>query len=213
MRGRAKGSLTLPANAADFVPRFASINLAGTPAYETILEPVARKVEEASGNRIQVALKPLGVYGKPADLFDMTERGDIEIAVTVQGYNPGRFPRSTVMELPLMYDTATSGTEAKWKLFKEELIDQDYTSVRATGRRALRQRGGLRTVGPDRIAAVGPSVMRRWSAAPPVVRNDRRGNRPAAPVVQASASASRGTDYAWPSNRSEMAARRRCGSA
>jgi TRAP-type C4-dicarboxylate transport system substrate-binding protein len=127
------GGLPLSAQAADFVLRFGSINLSGTPAFEQVLAPFAHKVEEASGNRIEVALKPMGGYGKPADLFNMTERGDIEIAATVQGYNPGRFPRSSVMELPMMFDTAKGGTEAMWKLYKEGLIDQDYASVKVLG--------------------------------------------------------------------------------
>ena len=40
----------------------------------------------------------------------MVEKGDIEIAATVQGYHPGRFPQSSVMELPLMYENSIAGT-------------------------------------------------------------------------------------------------------
>jgi TRAP-type transport system periplasmic protein len=128
-----RGALPGPANAADFVLRFAAINLAATPAYDQILEPFARNIEQASGGRIEVDLKPLGGYGKPSELFNMVERGDIEIASTVQGYNPGRFPLSSVMELPLMFDTAASGTQAMWKLYKEGLLDRDYASVKVLG--------------------------------------------------------------------------------
>ena len=127
------GTLTGPALAADYVLRFATINLAATPAYDQILEPFARSIEQASGGRIEVALKPLGGYGKAAELFDKVERGDIEIASTVQGYNPGRFPQSSVMELPLMFETAVSGTHAIWKLYKEGLLDRDYASVKVLG--------------------------------------------------------------------------------
>ena len=67
----------------------------------------------------------------------MVERGDIEIAATVQGYNPGRFPRSSVMELPLMFDSAVSGTKAIWALFNEGLIAPDYASVKVLGLYAL----------------------------------------------------------------------------
>lgn len=121
------------AHAADFTLRFASVNLAGTAAYERILMPFAKGVEQESDHRIEVALKPMGGYGKPAELFNMVERGDIEIAATVQGYNPGRFPRSSVMELPLMFDTAVGGTQALWKLFKDGQLDADYASVKVLG--------------------------------------------------------------------------------
>jgi TRAP-type C4-dicarboxylate transport system substrate-binding protein len=126
-------TLAGPARAADFVLRFAAINLAATPAYDLILQPFARSIEDASGGRIEVSLKPLGGYGKASEMFDKVERGDLEIAATVQGYNPGRFPQSSVMELPLMFDSAVSGTHAIWKLYKEGLLDRDYASVKVLG--------------------------------------------------------------------------------
>jgi TRAP-type C4-dicarboxylate transport system substrate-binding protein len=130
------GAAMLPAshaNAAEFVLRFASINLANTAAYQQILVPFAKAVEKDSAGRIEVALKPMGGYGKPADLFNMTERGDIDIAATVQGYNPGRFPRSSVMELPLMFGSAVAGTQALWKLFQDGDVAGDYASVKVLG--------------------------------------------------------------------------------
>jgi len=100
--------LATPARSAEIVLRFASINTEGTPAYDQVLLPFARAVEEESGGRIEVALKPMGGYGKPAELFGMVEKGTIEMAATVQGYNPGRFPQSSVMELPFMFDNSIS---------------------------------------------------------------------------------------------------------
>ena len=62
-----------PAWAADIVLRFASVNTEGTAPYEQALVPFVRAIEEESGGRIEVALKPVGGYGKPADLFNMVE--------------------------------------------------------------------------------------------------------------------------------------------
>lgn len=121
------------ARAAEFALRFASINLANTAAYQQILVPFAQAVEKDSAGQIEIDMKPMGGYGKPADLFDMAERGDIEIAATVQGYSGGRFPRSSVMELPLMFDSAVAGTQALWKLFQDGDIAADYTSVKVLG--------------------------------------------------------------------------------
>ena len=121
------------AQAADVTLRFATINLPDTPAFKAILEPFARAVEDGSDRRIAFDLKGLGGFGKTSELFNMAERGDIEIAATVQGYNPGRFPRSSVMELPLMFDDADSGTKAMWTMFQEGLIAPDYASVKVLG--------------------------------------------------------------------------------
>ena len=119
-----------PVRAADIVLRLGSVNTEGTAPYDQALVPFARAVEEDSGGRIEVALKPIGGYGKPADLFNMVERGDIELAATVQGYNPGRFPQSSVMELPFMFPNAVAGTEAMMSLYREGLLSDDYASVK-----------------------------------------------------------------------------------
>src|SRR5437879_3856902 len=118
-----------PASAAEVVLRFASTNAEGSVPYDQVLVPFARAVEEESGGRIEVALKPIGGYGKPADLFNMVERGDIEIAATVQGYNPGRFPQSSVIELPFLFPDAFAGTQALMSLYTESLL----TEVSASG--------------------------------------------------------------------------------
>lgn len=119
--------------AAEFVLKFGSVNTAGTAAYDDVLVPFVRAVEEESGGRIEVALKPLGGYGKPAELFNMAEKGDIDIAAAVQGYNPGRFPQSSVMELPLMFENSVAASQAMMTLYKEGLLDKDYASVKVLG--------------------------------------------------------------------------------
>ena len=122
-----------PASAAEVVLRFGSINTENTAPYDQVLVPFAKAVEEESGGRIEVALKPLGGYGKPAELFTMVEKGAIEKAASVQGYHPGRFPQSSVMELPFMFDNSIAGTSAMMSLYKEGLLDKDYASVKVLG--------------------------------------------------------------------------------
>ena len=55
------------------------------------------------------------------------------MAATVQGYHPGRFPQSSVMELPFMFENSISGTSAMMSLYKEGLLDKDYASVKVLG--------------------------------------------------------------------------------
>jgi TRAP-type C4-dicarboxylate transport system substrate-binding protein len=125
--------LSAPAFAADVVLRFGAINIENSQVYEQILLPFGKAVEEESGGRIEVALKPLGGYGKPAELFTMVEKGAIEIAATLQGYHPGRFPQSSVMELPFMFENSIAGTSAMMSLYQEGLLDKDYASVKVLG--------------------------------------------------------------------------------
>ena len=87
-------AVSTPAQTAEFTLRFGTINAEKTASYDDVLVPFSRAIEQESNGRIEVALKPVGGYGKPAELFNLVEKGDIEIASTVQGYSPGRFPRS-----------------------------------------------------------------------------------------------------------------------
>ena len=122
-----------PVSAAEVVLRFGSINTENTAPYDKVLVPFQKAVEEESEGRIEVALKPLGGYGKPAELFTMVEKGAIEMAASVQGYHPGRFPQSSVMELPFMFENSIAGTSAMMQLYKEGLLDKDYASVKVLG--------------------------------------------------------------------------------
>ena len=121
-----------PAGAAEFVLRLGSTNPPGS-AVDAEFEAIARAIEEESGGRIEVASKPAGGYGKVPEMFAMVERGDMEMAVTVQGYSPGRFPQSSVMELPLMFPNSIVGTKAMMALYKEGLLDKDYATVKVLG--------------------------------------------------------------------------------
>jgi TRAP-type C4-dicarboxylate transport system substrate-binding protein len=120
----------LPARAAERTLRFGSISGEGSPTYTETLVPFARAMERESGGRLEVALKPVGGYGSATELLPLVEKGDLEMTATVLGYYPGRFPQSSVMELPLMYEDGVVGTRALNALFKEGMLDKDYTSVK-----------------------------------------------------------------------------------
>jgi TRAP-type transport system periplasmic protein len=60
----------------------------------------------------------------------LVENGDIDIAYTVQGYTPGRFPRTTVGELPLIFQTAEEGTRGLWGLYAQGLLDKEYDNLK-----------------------------------------------------------------------------------
>jgi TRAP-type transport system periplasmic protein len=127
------GSLSVaPAMAQDVTLKFATINADSTRAYKEILDPLARAIERDSGGRIKIDMRGPGPngFGKPAEFFDMVERGDIDVAYTVQGYKPGRFPRTSVAELPLLYGDSQSGTRILWGLYKEGLLDKEYDGLK-----------------------------------------------------------------------------------
>lgn len=120
-----------PASAAEPQPlRFGCISVAGTPTYDEIMVPFARAIEQGSDGRLAVALKPVGGYGSTAAMLTMVEKGDLELLSALQGYYADRFPRSSVVELPLLFDTAKVGARTLAALFKEGLIAPDYTTLK-----------------------------------------------------------------------------------
>jgi TRAP-type C4-dicarboxylate transport system substrate-binding protein len=123
-------ALAASAVAADITLRFGAINQSGTASFDEILVPFARGIEADSGGRRSTAMRPLGGFGRPVELLPMVEKGDIEIAATVQGYHPGRFPRTSVMELPLIFDTAEAGSDIFWSLYEEGLLNPEYDAFK-----------------------------------------------------------------------------------
>lgn len=125
------GLAATPAMAQDATLKFATINSDTTRAFKEIQEPLARAIEKQSDGHIKVDLRGAGPngFGKPAELLDMVQRGDIDIAYTVQGYSPGRFPATSVAELPLMFHDAQEGTRVLWQLYKEGLLGKEYDGL------------------------------------------------------------------------------------
>jgi TRAP-type C4-dicarboxylate transport system substrate-binding protein len=120
----------MPAWATEQTLRFGSISVAGSPTYAVGLEPYAHAIEQDSGGRLEVALKPAGGYGKPIELLPMVEKGEIEVAATVQGYYPGRFPHTSVIELPLIFDNSGVANRVMATLFSEGLLGKEYDSLK-----------------------------------------------------------------------------------
>jgi TRAP-type C4-dicarboxylate transport system substrate-binding protein len=126
------GLSAMPAMAQDVTLKFATISAESTRGFKEVLEPLARGIEKDSAGRIKVDLRGSGPngFGKPAELFDMVERGDVDVAFTVQGYKPGRFPRTTVAELPLMFRDSQEGTRVVWQLYKEGMLEKEYDGLK-----------------------------------------------------------------------------------
>src|SRR5690606_35158063 len=59
--------------------------------------------------------------------------GVADIIWTVNGYTPGRFPRSEVFELPFMMTNAEATSRAYWDLFEKEMKDTEFADVHIIG--------------------------------------------------------------------------------
>lgn len=98
---------------------------ADAPMQKGVLEPWEKMVEEQSGGRIDVQIFPsMQLGGKPPQLYDQARDGIVDVAWTLLGYTPGRFPMSEVFELPFMSGSATETTMALQDFQAKYLTDE-----------------------------------------------------------------------------------------
>ncbi len=83
------------------------------------------RVEQASGGRIRFERYPaMQLGGTPANLYDQVRDGVADIAWTMPGYTPGRFPRSEVFELPFRMTNAEAASKAYWEYLQTDAKDE-----------------------------------------------------------------------------------------
>lgn len=99
-----------------------------------VLDEWIRRVEEAAGGKVKIEHYPsMQLGGKPPELIDQVTDGVVDLAWTVNGFTPGRFPRSEVFELPFMMTNAEAVSKAYWDLFEKEMKDTDFRDVHIIG--------------------------------------------------------------------------------
>ncbi len=96
-----------------------------------LFEPWAKKLEAHTNGQVEVKFFPGGALGKPGQIYDMVEKGIIDIGFDLHDYTPGRFPAISVFELPFMIDTAEQGSVAMWKTYeKAASVKKEYDGVK-----------------------------------------------------------------------------------
>ena len=101
-----------------------------SPAHQNMLAPWAKQVEENSGGQVKIEIFPaMSLGGRPPELISQARDGVVDIVWTVNGYTPGLFPKSEVMELPFVYVNDPVATNlALYDMFESELRDE-YAGV------------------------------------------------------------------------------------
>jgi TRAP-type C4-dicarboxylate transport system substrate-binding protein len=84
-----------------------------------VFEPWAEKINKMTNGKVKVTFYPGGALGKTPDHYALAEKGIADIIYVLQDYTPGRFPMTTVFELPFMITTAEKTAVAMWKVFEQ----------------------------------------------------------------------------------------------
>ncbi|MBC7155859.1 MAG: TRAP transporter substrate-binding protein [Rhodobacteraceae bacterium] len=99
-----------------------------------VLDVWADNVERDSNGRIKVERFPsMQLGGTPPELIDQATDGIADIVWAVNGFTPGRFPRTEVFELPFMVADARAASSAYWQMFEEHMKDTDFKDVHILG--------------------------------------------------------------------------------
>ncbi len=104
---------------------------AKAPAQTKMLEPWAKKIEDASNGRVKIDIYPaMSLGGKPPQLVRQVRDGVVDIIWTVNGYTPGLFPRTEVFELPFIHTNDPTATNlAMYDMFNDYLAE-DYKGMK-----------------------------------------------------------------------------------
>ncbi|SES20582.1 TRAP-type C4-dicarboxylate transport system, substrate-binding protein [Tranquillimonas rosea] len=99
-------------------------------AHTEMLEPWARQVEENSDGQVAIEIYPnMTLGGRPPELINQVRDGVVDLIWTVNGYTPGLFPRTEVMELPtVFYNDPRAANLALHDMFESDLAE-DYKGV------------------------------------------------------------------------------------
>ncbi len=117
---------TMAAHAQEHVFKLHHLLGAQAPAQTQMLEPWARQVEENSGGQVAIEIYPaMSLGGRPPELVQQARDGVVDIVWTVNGYTPGLFPRTEVMELPNVFtNDPRAANLALYDMFEEDLAEE-----------------------------------------------------------------------------------------
>jgi len=84
-----------------------------------VFEPFAEEVKSLTDGRVTVNIFPGAALGAATAHYDLATNGVADITYAIQGYTPGKFPLSSVVELPFVARNAQEGTSILWNLYEK----------------------------------------------------------------------------------------------
>lgn len=98
--------------------KYASISHQHTSTMKDVGIPWAKELEKATNGRVKIVFYFSHSMGKTKDHYDFAVQGISDISFTLPAFTPGRFPLTTVMELPLINPNGAIGTKVLWDLYQ-----------------------------------------------------------------------------------------------
>jgi TRAP-type C4-dicarboxylate transport system substrate-binding protein len=112
--------------------------------------PFAKQVEKLTQGRVKIRIYPAGSLGDPTQLPDAVRTGVADIAFIVPSYSTGRFPRSSVFDLPFLFDDAVHATQGIYSVY-DRYIAEDFKDYKVLW---------LYSCGPGQLHSVAKPIYR-----------------------------------------------------
>ncbi len=94
------------------------------PMDKMVMRPWAETVKKETQNNVNIKMYVGGALGKPPAQYKSAVNGITDIAFGIQGYTPGRFPLTSVMELPFIVDDPAISVRVLWELVQNGTINE-----------------------------------------------------------------------------------------
>jgi TRAP-type C4-dicarboxylate transport system substrate-binding protein len=106
----------------------------------------AEAVEKDSGGAVKIEFF-WETLANARTVYDVVNNGVADIGWILQPLVPGKFPRTSVVELPFLVGNSSEGSVALWRIYEKGLIKEEYDQVRPVG---------LAVLPPSVLHAKGP---------------------------------------------------------
>ncbi|HEY0276545.1 MAG TPA: TRAP transporter substrate-binding protein [Paenirhodobacter sp.] len=90
------------------------------PLVSEVIVPLTEKIAEATHGQVRATILPAPL-GPPGAHFDFAVNGVADITFGVQGYTPGRFKTTNLVELPFLGESAEDISVAYWRVWDKYL--------------------------------------------------------------------------------------------
>lgn len=163
--------LVSPAAAEPIKLKFASPSPPKAHLNVQIFGPWVKKVTADSNGSLAVELVAGRVLASHRNLYDRVKTNVAQIGWSLQGFVPGKFKKSNVVALPLLFEKSAVGSQAMWRLIERGLISDEYEDVKLLAAfsfppnalhtnapvKSLEDLKGMKigSTGPNRLATIG----------------------------------------------------------
>lgn len=141
-----------PAAAQDMTLRLSHFLPAVHGIHTDFIEPWAADLEQCTGGQVEVEIFPGGTQlGNVAKQQEQVLAGVVDIAHGLHGIPRGRFPRTSIIDIPFLTEDAGVATRTLWALYPEYL-EPEYEGMKVLALHA--HNGGLIHTADTKVASM-----------------------------------------------------------